>query len=209
MSPTTSSVRTYISEVQRQILVAAERLFAEHGVVHVSLRSIGVEAGQKNNSVVQYHFATKAALIRALYDFRMIPLNCRRLEQLDALTDPSVHELVDAFIRPLGTAVVEAAGANSYARFLHRYLDEAKGEFELFEGRHTRGVTIIYGLLNTRLGHLAGAAQTERIHQMNTIVTAVLADIENRLGEHRIDRTQAAVAVDSLVSGTTAFLQAP
>ncbi|MEV1249672.1 TetR/AcrR family transcriptional regulator [Nonomuraea sp. NPDC050022] len=48
------------------ILVAAERLFAEHGVYVVSNRQISEAAGQGNNAAVTYHFGTKAELVRAI-----------------------------------------------------------------------------------------------------------------------------------------------
>ena len=38
------------------ILTAAERLFAEYGVLAVSNRQVGEAAGQGNNAAVGYHF---------------------------------------------------------------------------------------------------------------------------------------------------------
>src|SRR4051794_8680724 len=73
------------------ILRAAERLFAERGIEHVSLREIGVAAGQRNNSAVQYHFGTREELVRALYEDRLAPLDRRRRELLDRL-DVNVGE---------------------------------------------------------------------------------------------------------------------
>ena len=42
-----------------QLLLAAERLFAEHGLAGVSLRQISIEAGSSNNSAIRYHFGSK------------------------------------------------------------------------------------------------------------------------------------------------------
>src|SRR4051812_47521222 len=53
-------------ETREQILTVAERLFAELGVGAVSNRRIGEAAGQGNNTVVGYHFGTKAELVRAI-----------------------------------------------------------------------------------------------------------------------------------------------
>src|SRR6201746_2908223 len=51
---------------QEAILVAAERLFAEHGVFAVSNRQVSEAAGQGNNAAVGYHFGTKTDLVRAI-----------------------------------------------------------------------------------------------------------------------------------------------
>ncbi|GAA4477758.1 TetR family transcriptional regulator [Rhodococcus olei] len=197
------------TDVQRKILVAAERLFTQRGVANVSLREIGAAAGQRNNSAVQYHFSTKQGLILALYDFRLVPLNRRRVEMLAARSEHSTADLVDAYVRPLGSAVVEAAGANAYARFIHRYLGEGAGDFEPFTPRHNSGVTAITGELAIRLDHLPEPARAERIRQFGQMVTAVLADVERRLEYRQITPAAAALAVDGLVSGMLAFLSAP
>lgn len=51
---------------RERILVAAERLFAEHGVFAVSNRQVSEAAGQGNNAAVGYHFGTKTDLVRAI-----------------------------------------------------------------------------------------------------------------------------------------------
>jgi AcrR family transcriptional regulator len=51
---------------RERILVAAERLYAEHGVLAVSNRQISEAAGQGNNTAVGYHFGTRAELVRAI-----------------------------------------------------------------------------------------------------------------------------------------------
>jgi AcrR family transcriptional regulator len=60
------------------LVLAAERLFAAHGIDGVSLRQILLEAGVANNSAVQYHFESKAGLVRAIVDYRAPYLAERR-----------------------------------------------------------------------------------------------------------------------------------
>jgi AcrR family transcriptional regulator len=60
------------------IVIAAERLFAQHGIDGVSIRQILSAAGVANNSAVQYHFESKAGLIRAIVDHRAPYLAERR-----------------------------------------------------------------------------------------------------------------------------------
>jgi len=54
------------SATREAILTAAERLYAEHGVLAVSNRQISEAAGQGNNTAVGYHFGTRADLVRAI-----------------------------------------------------------------------------------------------------------------------------------------------
>jgi AcrR family transcriptional regulator len=60
------------------LVLAAERLFAAHGIDGVSIRQILLEAGVANNSAVQYHFESKAGLVRAIVDYRAPYLAERR-----------------------------------------------------------------------------------------------------------------------------------
>ena len=52
---------------RQQLILAAEKLFAESGIDSVSLRQINLEAGQKNSSAAHYHFGSKDALILSIY----------------------------------------------------------------------------------------------------------------------------------------------
>ena len=61
-----------------QLLLAAERLFAEHGLAGISLRQISIEAGSSNNSAIQYHFGSKDDLLRAIFAYRLGDLMQRR-----------------------------------------------------------------------------------------------------------------------------------
>ena len=71
-------------ETKKQILDAAEALFAAHGVEGVSLRSLTKEAGV-NLASVHYHFGSKEAVARAAFTRRVRPINRERLEMLDAV----------------------------------------------------------------------------------------------------------------------------
>src|SRR5262245_66330191 len=70
-------------DTRRQLILAAERLFAERGLAGVSLREINVAAGQRNTSAAHYHFGSKEALVEAIFDFRRNEISRRRDELLD------------------------------------------------------------------------------------------------------------------------------
>jgi AcrR family transcriptional regulator len=109
------------SSTQEAILVAAERLFAEHGVFAVSNRQVSEAAGQGNNAAVGYHFGTKADLVRAIEEKHRWPVE-RLREQLVAELSNSgdsadMRDWVACLVRPL-TDHLEALGNPTwYARF--------------------------------------------------------------------------------------------
>ncbi|HMP54990.1 MAG TPA: helix-turn-helix domain-containing protein [Novosphingobium sp.] len=65
-----------------KIMEAAERLFGEQGVDAVALRSISIEARQKNTASVQYHFTDKLGLLQAIFEYREGQLDIMRGELL-------------------------------------------------------------------------------------------------------------------------------
>lgn len=63
---------------KEELILAAERLIADHGLDGVSLRQIGAAAGNRNNSAVLYHFGSKGDLVRAVFGHRLPRLRQRR-----------------------------------------------------------------------------------------------------------------------------------
>jgi AcrR family transcriptional regulator len=65
-----------------QLMRAAEKLFSIHGIGNVSVRSIIAEAGQKNESALQYHFGNRAGLFSAIQKQRNHQIDLKRRELL-------------------------------------------------------------------------------------------------------------------------------
>lgn len=108
-------------DTRQQLILAAERLFAERGIDGVSLREINVAAKQRNTSAAHYHFGSKEALIDAIFEFRRGEVGKRREELLDAMeasghVDP--HALAEALIEPLASVVQQTEGGRFYLEFL-------------------------------------------------------------------------------------------
>src|SRR6201995_1290805 len=105
----TAAGRTVRSEratsTQEAILVAAERLYAEHGMFAVSNRQVSEAAGQGNNAAVGYHFGTKTDLVRAIEQKHRVPIDQLREEmvartlQSDAAGD--MRSWIACLVRPL------------------------------------------------------------------------------------------------------------
>jgi AcrR family transcriptional regulator len=109
------------SSTQEAILVAAERLFAEHGVFAVSNRQVSEAAGQGNNAAVGYHFGTKADLVRAIEEKHRWPVEQMREQLVAELANSGdsadMRDWVACLVRPL-TDHLEALGNPTwYARF--------------------------------------------------------------------------------------------
>lgn len=84
------------------LLDAAEAEFAGAGIEDGSLRKIMREAGADPGSI-HYHFGSRQALVTAVLDRILAPLNARRLELLDEVVvagPPGVSQLIEALIRP-------------------------------------------------------------------------------------------------------------
>jgi len=104
-------------KTRTRILLTAEKLFAELGIDRVSIRQINLAAEQKNSSATQYHFGNKTGLLEAIFDYRMEPINQRRLEMLreqkEAGDEASLRRLVEALVYPL-TEQLQSYGSGYY-----------------------------------------------------------------------------------------------
>ena len=95
------------SDTKHKILNAAQYLFAREGFKGTSLRDITGMAGV-NIAAINYHFGSKEALLKAVLERKLIPLNEIRIERLKSVTDaaqkqgtaPKVRDLLLAFIEP-------------------------------------------------------------------------------------------------------------
>jgi len=93
------------NQTRERILDAATRQFAEHGFAATSMRRVTSEA-KANLASVHYHFGSKEALILAVFERLVGPVNRDRLERLDAALTASggapltVETIVDAFVAP-------------------------------------------------------------------------------------------------------------
>ncbi len=122
-------------DTRDRLLDAAEHLFARHGIDATSLRAITTEAGT-NLAAVNYHFGSKEALVDAVIDRRLGPINRERLRLLDEAeaaagdSPPSLEAIVEAFAEPaLRLVHGPAHGGTDFVRLMaqvHGGPDEQK-----------------------------------------------------------------------------------
>ena len=157
------------SDATRTALIeAAERLIAEKGLADVSTREILQEAGQRNQSALQYHFGSKKGLIGATISERTAQLDQERLTMLDKIgNDPSLRELFEVLILPLGELMkTKAAGAN-YLNFLSQAITQPNWELhKVIEEYNIVGMVKTYALLNQKLAHLSDEDKVTRQYVM-------------------------------------------
>jgi len=111
-------------ETKERILDVAEALFAENGYSGTSLRAVTTAAGA-NLAAVNYHFGSKKALLRAVFERLADPANRERLALLDLLEaesdEPVLEDLLGAFLTPALRVVVDLGERGAIAtRFLGR-----------------------------------------------------------------------------------------
>ncbi|HEY5035580.1 MAG TPA: TetR/AcrR family transcriptional regulator [Chthoniobacterales bacterium] len=112
------------------ILNATERLVAAHGFEATSLRAI-TGAAKVNLAAVNYHFSTKDALIVAMLNRRMKPLNEARVALLDrfekeAADEPvALEKILEALFRPVIELIAHPSkGGRNFLRLLALCLAE-------------------------------------------------------------------------------------
>jgi AcrR family transcriptional regulator len=190
------------------LVITAERLIAEEGADAVSLRRIATEAGLRNPASVQYHFGTREALLRAVVELRVPPINAHRLRllaALDASGRPNdVRGLVDAMVRPLA----ELDRTSRYVEFLSRVgASEAFAAAYLASGRLGRSIRSVNERLEVALGDLPPAIRAHRIQLASTLMVSAIAT--HRAGRGRRPRLGDEEFCADLVVALVGLLTAP
>ena len=111
-------------DTKEALLDAAEALFETQGAAATSLRAITERAGA-NVAAVNYHFGSKDALVLAVLERRIRPLNEMRLAWLDRLEAEGRADLDSVLEALLAPALQYAEGCESFVRLLGRLHFEA------------------------------------------------------------------------------------
>jgi AcrR family transcriptional regulator len=119
---------------KERILDAAEELFSENGFAATSIRAITTRAGV-NLAALNYHFGSKDALIDAVFDRRIGPLNRERIRLLDQVVSQAgegeiaLEEVLEAFLSPpIRLASDPNSGGKGFMRLMGRAHTES-GDF--------------------------------------------------------------------------------
>jgi AcrR family transcriptional regulator len=196
---------------RERLMLAAERLFAERGIAGVSLREIGIAAGQRNNSAAQYHFDTKQGLIDAICELRMRPINERRLalvrqiEQEQRTRDLRV--LIEALVHPLTESI--HAGSH-YARFQAQlWMEAAHDRLMAFELKEMEGMRRLTSWAEECIADIPQPLRTQRMVVTWRFILVALAEYERELETGNIGVTPTAARIANLVDMMVAMVTAP
>src|SRR5258708_24349804 len=106
-------------DTKQRILDSAERLFAEYGFAGVSFRAIIGDA-KVNLAAIHYHYRSKEALFDAVILRRLEPINRERLALLDAYEQPTLEQVLEAFLAPAFRVGADPDGGPAFLRFMGR-----------------------------------------------------------------------------------------
>ncbi len=163
-----------------KLLLVAERLLAEEGVDAVSTRRISVEAGQRNNSALQYHFGSMDGLLEALLEYRQGVINRRRLALLNALEDQSrlddLAALLDAMVRPFLELLGDEPQASYYLNLVSQlHSQERHGLLYKHDLERGRSLRLLGEHLSRALASLPDAVSFLRQELAGVTLTHIAA----------------------------------
>lgn len=199
-----------------KLLTTAERLFAEEGVDAVSIRRISAEAGQRNNSALQYHFESKQGVIEAILDLRQTPLNQRRLELLSELEqqglENDVHALVEALVLPFVELLSGPPEASYYVNLVSQLFSQQRNDL-LFPEHRDRAQSLHWTA--ERLRRAVDAANADDLDQRLNLLGLTLNHAvaqwahERRRAPTRWSAERVRDQANTLVAFLVGGLQAP
>ncbi|MCD6580888.1 MAG: TetR family transcriptional regulator [Desulfuromusa sp.] len=118
-------------DTKTRILDGAEQLFAREGFHNTSLRAI-TSLAEVNLASVNYHFGSKDALLQAVIERRLLPLNQIRGDKIKEVLDrsrkektqPTAAALLEAFIEPTLEFRNSSQRARDFISLIGRSLSE-------------------------------------------------------------------------------------
>jgi AcrR family transcriptional regulator len=203
------------SGTREALILAAERLIAEHGIDGVSLRQINTEAGQRNSSAAHYHFGSKDALIRSIYEYRLDSVNRRRQQLLEEVRaggqDTDVRSLVETFIQPIIEEIRSSDGGSFYIRFLSQAIGHPLADVrEYSETMLTGAAMSAYDLLKAALPDIPAPIIGQRFGLMWEMIIHALADRERYTDpESGNFEEQSELFINNLIDSVTGGLAGP
>lgn len=176
-------------DARERILLTGERLIAERGSM-IPLRDIALEAGQRNNSAVHYHFGSRDGLIREIVERRVQLLEkhqIRLLAEHEASDcNDDVRGLLRVLVRPMFHVPYED-GSTHYGRFLEQVRSHPLVAGAQLDAEHWPTVRMIALRLGRALrslpNGLPATTRMRRLEAMSTVLFGLLADEERRCAE--------------------------
>jgi AcrR family transcriptional regulator len=199
---------------QAALMEAAEKLIARDGLHAISIKAIMREAGQKNESALQYHFGNLKGLISAIHKKRSAEIHTRRGELLNELlangTKPDVSDLCRIMVMPTCQLAQEDPKFRRYvAGFGHQVALAQNSAFDVIRrsggggesGARTRE------LLRQALPHLDDDAFKKRMDLAARLCASSISHQANR--KNAFKGKDADLFISHLVDALEGLLSAP
>ena len=190
-----------------RLIAAAEKLFAERGIDGVSLREINRASGARNAVAVQYHFESRAGVVRAIVAKHRPAVEAMRHELLEEYEAAGRHDLwtlSGCLVRPLAAKLADPDGGPEYLRIHAELVNGTTAPERLADPPADPADSIQRwrALVGPFLGEDA-----ERLHRRFTAIRFSAAEIGRRAasGPRHDDR----LFVSHLTDLVTALLVAP
>ena len=191
---------------------AAEKLIAQSGIENVSIRDIVQEAGQKNESALQYHFGNLTGLISALHAARDEQVQAKRQVYLAKLSEsqspPSLREICEVMVAP---AFELARAQPDYRRYVKAFgheitlADESAVKFVNRKGGQSALAT--GELLRAALPELDRAAFVRRLDGALRFISASM--VHHARQKNAFRGLSGELFYHSLIDALTGLLSAP
>lgn len=189
---------------EQRLVTAAERLFAEHGVGAVSLRTV-MQAAGTNVAAIHYHFGSKEGLLDAVLRSRLDQVAAEREAAL-LMDDLTVAGLARAFVQPV-VAVLASGGAH-WIRLVGRLLATGDdGLATLSESFLQRNAAFV-ALLERLSPGVPRRTLNFRLTQAMNLTLNVLGDVDRTRRLQGSDATAEEIVAD-LTAVVTAVLAGP
>jgi len=204
------------SGTKEQILDVAERMFAENGIHAVSLRTIIAEAGV-NLAAVHYHFGSKDALVEAVFERRVGPVNERRLAWLDKVEEeyngaPPVEEVIRALVTPAIHLAVDSDRGRTFMKTCGRFYTEAGENLQpIFERLFGKVIERFISAFQKACPDLPQTELLWRIHFSMGVMAHTLLDSDKlrRVSGGACDTSDSEAVAERVVQFAAAGMRAP
>jgi len=205
-----------LGDSQLALIHAAERLTALHGVAGLTIRRINEAAGVRNSSAIHYHFGSVERLLAAVLDYRMGPINRRRIRILAELTRDGriigMKDVVEALVRPLAEELHRRPDGNFYIRFLWRTLldnSDPGGNLLKIDPALLVGWRTCERHVRRMLRYLPPVVLDFRLRMVQIQAIAGLASMEAKFCNDQSSVTPVHLEVEALIDGLCAMLGGP
>jgi AcrR family transcriptional regulator len=196
-----------LRSTKEEILLAAERLIAAHGLAGVSLRQIGAASGNGNNSAVIYHFGSKEQLVSAIFAYRLPRLRARRSFLIEERRPNDLRGWLECQVR----AVLEQGDLDdSYYMSFVASLQQHDGDegFRHLPQEFAESQVDYEVHLRSHLDHLGEPLRSVRLGQAMQLI--VLAAAARERARSRVEvLLPFALEVGNLLDATVGLLEAP